>query len=234
MSTVCEQSALAFTPGCAQKGAVDTEKAHVEVRAPRLFNGAAVLWINLYGLVLAVPFLVSVAWVSFRPLGPSTFLIPVLFFAGLTYCLPIGLGNLHVRKIVRRINPVERRADDYVVQLILRPRRRSGFWAMMEDADDVGWLRLSEGHLVFEGDSVTLRIPFCEIRSVIQSNVGWRGMFLYGARVAVSVPLPGAGDGFEIADRSSMFLPQSRRIMMDLHRKLAEAVQSADKIGKTV
>src|SRR6266545_963699 len=115
--------------------------ATIEIAPPKLFTTAGVLVINAYGLLLIIPFLVSVLAISLLKFGLLTWLIPVGVVIATAYVLPFALGNSRVVKLVQSLNAPAGPAEDcFVVQLTCSPRIRSGIRALLEDADDVGCL----------------------------------------------------------------------------------------------
>lgn len=202
-----------------------TNPATVEIGQPRLFTMRAVSTVTAYGFLLLAPVFVSMLAVSVIPFGMLTILIPVLMLAGAAFFLPFGQGNTHVARLVRSFSPAaDMDQHAYVVQLTLEPRIRSGLRAWLDDADDVGWLSFGDAALIFTGDSVKLCIPYDHIERVQPRNIGLRGGFVNGRRIAVSVPgLPEAAV-LEFAERSSYLLPASRRISRELYRRLAAKV----------
>jgi hypothetical protein len=196
----------------------------IEIAQPRLFTMGAVLIVSAYGLLLAVPIFASMLAVSLLKLGVITVLVPCVAIVGTAFFLPIGLGNPYVTRLLRSLTPVSGNTEAaVVVQLTLSPRIRSGLRAMLEDADDVGYLSCGGSQLRFQGDSVKLSIPFECIQEVRPQNVGLRGCFLYGRRIRVVVSgLPDIGS-LEFAERSSWLLPSSRRITRELCRRLSRS-----------
>src|SRR5258708_374141 len=119
--------------------------AQLEVRPATLFGGRAVIAISLYGLILVIPVLLSMMIVSVLQFGVLTFLLPLGTIAVATFFLPLGFGNPHVTKLVRPLMPAPNaRQDTYIVQLTRKPRNRSGLGAVLEDADDIGFLSLTD------------------------------------------------------------------------------------------
>jgi hypothetical protein len=195
--------------------------AHIEIGKPRLFTLGAMLIVSAYGVLLAIPFLASLMVVSVLKLGVLTILIPVLAVAWAAIFLPFGLGNSYVSHLVRSLNPAAgKNAAGFVVQLSLSPRIRSGLCAILEDADDVGYLSFNGSGFMFQGDSVKLSVPYECIQEVLPHNIGIRGLFVYGRRIGVVVRgLPNVSS-LEFAERSSWLLPASRRITKRLYQHL--------------
>ena len=199
----------------------DSTEARIEIGSPRHFGTGAAWVINAYGLLLVIPFLMSVMAISLLSFGLLTVLTPLMCVIVTAYYLPCALGNLHVTRLVRKLRPAAQAPDGFVVQLTLKPRIRSGIQAALEDADDIGWLSLAESALVFHGDAVTLSVPYDQLSSVQLRNIGIRGLWVYGQRIEITVPkLPGV-ESFTVAERASWLLPTSRRTTRELFQRLA-------------
>lgn len=208
---------------------MQSNSATIEITPPRLFTGRAVGVVSAYGVLLLAPLLGSFFAVSLMRFGILTILIPLLVAAVTTYFLPFGFGNTHVTRLARSLNPAGGKASDgYVVQLTLSPRIRSGFRAVLEDADDIGYLRITDNGLCFEGDSVKLSVPFEQVEQVRLRNIGLRGLYICGQRIRALVSgVPGV-ESLEFAERASLLLPASRAITARLHERLsAETVRYA-------
>jgi hypothetical protein len=202
----------------------------MNVAEPKVFTGREILTVNAYGLCLAFPMLLAMLFVSVTSLGPTTVLVPVLTVAVTTFFLPFGFGNTHVARLVRAVRPAVNGPGNYIVQLTGHPRVRGGLRALLEDADDIGWLSLTDSALVFRGDSTDLTVPFSSIREVRRHSIGWRGLFLYGPVVVIETAgLPDL-QWVKFAERSSWMLPQSRKIARDLYRSIFDRL-SADQTG---
>jgi hypothetical protein len=198
---------------------MQSNSATIEIAQPRLFTTGAVAVVSAYGLILAVPIFMAILAVSLIKFGVLTVLIPFMVVAATAYFLPFGLGNAHVTRLVQSLPPRAGQGEDgYIVQLTLTPRIRSGLRAILDDADDIGYLSFTGRELLFRGDSITLSVPFDHLEEVRPQNIGLRGLFVYGRRIkVVASGLPNIR-AFEFAERSSWFLPDSRRIT----RKLSE------------
>ena len=199
--------------------------ATIEVAQPKLFRAGAVAAVNAYGALLAAPFVISVLVVSVTKFGLLTALIPLLVVAATAYFLPFGLGNTHITRLVRSLNPtVAKGGEGFVVQLTLSPRLRSGLRALLEDADDIGYLTFSGNELLFQGDSVKLSVPFDRIELVRPRNIGLRGLFVYGRRIKVVVSGLPQVESVEFAERSSWLLPTSQAITRRLYQRLSTRI----------
>jgi hypothetical protein len=115
--------------------------------------------------------------------------------------------------------------EAFLVQLTLAPRVRTNLRAMLEDADDFGFLRFDDRGFSFQGDSIQVSVPFTNVVQVHRQNVGMRGLYLCGPRIIVEVKgLPNV-EFLEFAERSSALVPQSKRITRRLLEKLERPVQ---------
>jgi hypothetical protein len=205
---------------------MESNAATIEIAQPKLFTAGAVAAVNAYGALLAVPFVISVLVVSLTKFGLLTALIPLLVVAATAYFLPFGLGNIHITRLVQSLNPaVSQSGEGFIVQLTLSPRLRSGLRALLEDADDIGYLTFSGNELLFQGDSVKLCVPLDRIERVRPQNIGLRGLFVYGRRIKVVVSGLPQIKSLEFAERSSWLLPTSRAITRRLHQRLSTPVR---------
>jgi hypothetical protein len=195
----------------------------MEIGQPRLLTAGAMVAICAYGLLLMVPVIIAMLVVSVLKLGVLTFLLPLLTIAAGTYFLPFGFGNSYVAKLVRSLDPAAgKEQNGFIVQLTFTPRLWSGIRALIEDADDIGWLSFTESTLVFRGDCVRFSIPFEHIRDVRTRNSGWRGLFVYGPGSSFVVSgLPNV-TSIRLAERSARLLPASRRNARVLQQRLLQ------------
>jgi hypothetical protein len=197
--------------------------ATIEITKPRSFTLGAAVVVNAYGLLLVAPIFASILVVSVIPFGLLTLLIPVVVVGASAFFLPFGLGNTHIARLVRSLDPAaSANGEGFIVQLTLSPRLRTGLQATLEDADDIGYLSFTGTGLQFQGDSVRLSVPFDRIAQVQPHNVGLRGRFVYGRRIKVVVAgLPNV-EFIEFAERSSWLLPNSRATTKRLFRRLSK------------
>jgi hypothetical protein len=191
----------------------------IKIKAAQHLRAGAVLAINLYGLLLGLPVLVAVAWVSFRPLDATTYIVPLIATALATVFLPFGFGNPHARRIGRRLRPPFAPDQARLVQLGTTPRLVGGLRGLLEDADDIGYLHLGPKGLVFFGDSLHMEAPFESIEEVSLHNVGFRGLYIYAPKIRVRVRGVQPGT-FEFADRFELWLPAARKETAKLFRDL--------------
>jgi hypothetical protein len=134
--------------------------------------------------------------------------------------LPFGFGNGYLTRLAQ---PLRAGSTDpaVLVQVSFVPRLRQGLRAWFEDADDIGWLSVVDSRLVFQGDSVQLSLPLTSLTEVQLENIGWRGLFAYGPKVRVVAPGLGLRQVLYFGERSSLLLPQSRRIARAIFRMIA-------------
>lgn len=194
----------------------------IEIQRARLFNGRAVFIVCAFGLLLVIPVLLSMLIVSSLQFGIWTVLVPLGAIGLATLLLPFGFGNTYVAGMVRTLRPADwNEADSFIVQITLVPRIRSGLRAVLEDADDVGWLNLNASGMSFTGDSVRFSIPYGSVRDLRSRTIGLRGLFVYPC-LALSVSgLPGIHE-LRIAERSGWFLGKSRSTTRRLYDRLTQ------------
>jgi hypothetical protein len=197
---------------------VESGKPMLKVRDPKWLTIGAVLALNGFGLLAFAPVLLSFAVVSVIPFGKVTFLLPVAMLCLVTFFLPLAFGNPYVQYLAGKLERTGAQ-QDFLVQVTCRPRRSGGPRGVLEDADDIGWLGVVEGHLEFKGDSLSLKLPRASIRGVSRQSVGWRGLFLTH-RTVVQVEGVAGINAFEFTERSSWLLLQSRRIGVEMHKVL--------------
>ncbi len=187
-------------------------KAHIDIRTPTLFTSPAVLVLNAFGFLAFLPVLASFLVVSVLKLGWVTVALPVAALAVATFFLPLAFGNTYVLALARKLDLVSSPDEErFLVQLKLTPRVQLGLRAVLEDADDMGWLFIGPTGIRFQGDAVTLEVPPENIVSVKSRTIGWRGLFLSGPRLEFKVTGIGPVTALEFAERSSWTLPGSRR-----------------------
>jgi hypothetical protein len=177
-----------------------------------------------FSLLLAIPVLAALLVISLRNLGVWTLGIPLLTLIGVVYILP-SLGNAYVSWILRGLVSHDSKAPDgLIVQITLCPRVRKGFRALIEDADDLGYLVLGETELMFQGDSLELFLPFERIISVHGENVGLRGLYVSSGRIRLDISGLDGFEAVEIAERASRVLPSSRKITRQLFQQIKSRI----------
>jgi len=184
----------------------------LQVREPRAFGLGALVRVHAYGLFLVVPVLLAAMWLSVSGTSLYALLLPFGALAVTCVFLPFGLGNSCISRLVRRsVNSTSSASERFIVQMTATPRLRTGLRAVLEDADDVGWLSIEGSDLRFEGDSVELKIPREAVAGIRPENIGLRTLFVYGPRLALEVRGFDNLNCVEFAERSSLLLPASRR-----------------------
>jgi hypothetical protein len=201
-----------------------------EITKAKLFTKKAILTINAYIILGAIPiiilnFLISPIFEFFkREMALSLSLVAlVLAVFQYLYFNPVWLGNPYVRKLVRSLNVSDK--SGYIIQLAIIPRLKSGFRAFLEDADDIGLLAITENELIFKGDSVKFSLPYTQILNIQKKNVGWRGAWIYGNRIQIDFLDSTYKKSFEFIERSSLCIPASRRITAELFNSLSAKIQ---------
>lgn len=198
--------------------------AKLEIRPARQFTGRAVLIVSAFGLLLVVPVLVSMLVLSSLHFGIWTVLIPLVAIAAATLLLPFGFGNTYVAKLARQLQPSDwDDSDCHVVQVTFHPRLRTGLRALLEDADDIGCLKLGTSELWFEGDSIRFSIAYRQLRELRLKTIGFRGLFAYTCLEMKVSDLAGIAE-IRVAERASCLLPTSRRSTRELHCRLVERI----------
>ena len=213
-------------------GSRGSNAARIDIGPPARFGVRAELAIHAWGMVLVLPVLACVLAISLGRLAPWHLLAAAAAIAWTAYFLPLGMGNASLTRLVRALNPAAGKGPGgFIVQLTLSPRIRSGLWAELEDADDIGCLRLTESELVFEGDSVKVSLPYHEIGRVRWRNIGLRGLFVCGRRITVEISGCSKVSALEFAERSSWVLPASRRTSQRLWEALSAKVAGGGETG---
>ncbi len=192
----------------------------LEIGKPRRFSIAALLGIYACSLLLIIPLVAVLLAVTIQPLGIFALILPLLVLVGTVLLSPL-LGNLCIKRLVAQAGPDVPPQGMFIVQLTCTPRLRSGFRALIDDADDIGRLMFSPSGLVFHGDSVTLRLPYKCVAQVEPHNVGFRGVFALRRRIALEISGLPEIEAIELAERSSHALPESAKIT----RKLCEQLE---------
>ena len=203
------------------------DAASIEIRSPRHFNGPALVVCSAYGLLLVLPTLLAILSVSLIGFGLFTIAIPLFTLAAATFFLPFGFGNPHVSRLANAFRPADPSpGQPFLVQLTGVPRLRSGIRALLEDADDIGWLTCSNEGVAFAGDSLNLWLPSSQIKRVRRENGGMRGLFLY-SRVAVELSDVPDFRWLKFAERSSWSLPRSRALTRGMYKEMARHIKNS-------
>ena len=204
------------------------EKPRIEISKPRRFGLIGVLETHAMSFLLGIPLLIALAIVSTKDLGLLNLLIPIAALVGVVYILPF-FGNAHISRIVRAVRPENLPPDKlWTVQVTLCPRIRKGLRALIEDADDVGYLALGDSALIFRGDSMQMTIPFDRIAAVHGENVGLRGLYVTAGRITLDVSGLDGFESLEIAERSSRVIFSSRKITRQMFAQLKKKLPARD------
>lgn len=195
----------------------------------RQFGPAAIALVYAYGLFLAVPVLAGVAAMTLAPASLPGLLMPLAGLALSALILPLGQGNLHVRRIVKRLaSPaVTSECRHFIVQITFAPRLRTGLRGLLETADDVGILRVEKTGFSFQGDSVECQCPAGSFELATADSIGWRGLHVYSRPSRLVLHTLGGEKTCEIAERESLWLPSSYRIMREMRVALEQVAESA-------
>ena len=215
-----------YVSRCSNLIAMAPSSPQLQIKPPHLLTLGAILIICAYGLLLFIPVLLAILFVSLRHLSFMTFLLPLMAAAITTFFLPLGFGNPYVVRLARALQPSgAKTSDGFIAQITFVPRIRSGVRALLEDADDIGWLSFNDASLVFQGDSVQLCVPFDCIRKLTTESIGWRGLFLYGPQTVVTFSgLPNVS-ALKLSERCSWLLPASRKQAKHVQTCLSEKMK---------
>jgi hypothetical protein len=192
------------------------------MQEPRVLTGQAVAMACGYGLLLMLPVLLALLLVSVLRFGWMTLVLPLATFAAATALLPFGFGNPLMRKLARHIHSAPSSPEaQFLVQLTFSPRLRPGLRALLDDADDIGWLQFRQSSVEINGDSTRLSIPYENIEQVRRGTIGFRGLYLYPA-LWISISGDKELKRFLVAERSSWLLTGARRITREIERQFRE------------
>ncbi len=196
-------------------------ESRVVLRDPVHFRMQEVVSVNMFSTGVALVLLGAMVLV-----GVIVFIVSFglgLILIGLSVCLGLYsamavlllpfTNNYYVARHVRRSIPLpEGDSETYLVQITLSPRVYGGLRGFLEDADDVGYLRFTEEGFEFFGDSITIQLPFENIESIQDVNVGIRGLWIVGRRVRVSTSAFPPYVGIEFLDREGLSVRRTRQI----------------------
>jgi hypothetical protein len=206
-----------------------SSEVKIQITQPILFTRRAILILGAYTIFMFIPlleviFLEPVIYKLFQPaIANAAFLAGLGMAMAIPFYLwPFCMGNSYVLLLVRRLGYFNE--NGFIVQLTTRPRLRSGFWSVMDDADDIGFLKLGAETLEFNGDSTMLSIPFAKIRNIRKKNIGYRGVWIAGSRIVIEVVEPAGNNFFEFFERSSISVPESRRTCQELFECLSAQI----------
>ena len=232
-----------------------TQEPKIQISAAQLFRIGSILLIWAYGILLLVPVLAAFVAISLLKLGLWTLLIPALTLLLTAWFVPLGQGNSYIASRLLKGRLAQEMSDGsagaprhikgahlptrspfapsaegsaaYIVQLTLKPRLRTGIRAALEDADDFGFLTLDEEGFAFQGDSISISVPYENIQAVSCENVGLRGRFIYGPRITLQIDGLANVESLQFAERSSITISQSKRTAHAIARQFASTMQDA-------
>lgn len=202
----------------------EMEKPVIEISQPRRFGVLSILAKYAFSFLLLIPFVAALMLISLQNLGQASLLILFLTLVG-TICISPALGNLYVFWAVRGLKSGAGMDDRLsIVQISFWPRIRKGFRALLEDADDVGYLSIDDTKIDFVGDSVRLSLPLQRVSALQGENVGLRGLYVTSGRITLQVSGLNGCEEIEIAERSSRLIFSSRKrtreLFADIQSKL--------------
>lgn len=201
-----------------------TGGVRLTVREPQRFR---ILVLYIYGLLMIVPVAMAMAATSLLNVGLLPALLPLGVALLTALFLPVGFGNPYIARVVRSLAPgPEIASAGFIVQLALTPRVCGGLRALMEDADDVGWLRVEGTQIAYRGDAIDLEVPRECIENVTVQNVGLRGLFLY-QRIRMTLRGNSRVECVDVAERSSWLVTGSRRRTRELVQTIHAFVNTA-------
>jgi hypothetical protein len=197
-------------------------KPHILIQKPDHFRICDILLINAIGLVPGlllgltgsagiILFIISV-YIR-EPLSLLLAVTGLLSAGTIVFFMPAASGNPYVRHIVKKSVGTDYDSTSSIIwQASFSPRIYDGFRGFMEDADDIGYIRVSERAFEFKGSHISFSLPFDCVKEVRLSNIGWRGFWLYGQRIRILTRSFDKFEGVEFIERASDTIISSRRI----------------------
>ena len=201
-------------------------KPHILIQKPDHFRIRDVLLIHAIGLVpglllgltgSAGTILLIISLYIREPLSLLPAVTGLLSAGAIVFFMPAVSGNLYVRHIVKKsVGADHDPASSIIGQAGFSPRIYDGFRGFMEDADDIGYIRVSESSFEFTGSHISFTLPFDCVKEVRLSSIGWRGFWLYGQRIRILTRSFDKFEGVEFIERASNTIISSRRITKTL------------------
>jgi hypothetical protein len=211
----------------------------IEIRQPDKFRINEAIMANLLtfvpssllGALISLGFVVPPICLLFLLIRKTTLIIFILslMFGAIClmasfiifYCFPLLLNvNYYIKFIAGRIlSPAPEGA--HICQISMTPKLCSGLRAVLEDADDIGYLTISGDSVEFKGDCVDFSIPKAEISGVRSCNIGWRGYWIAGKRIKLTISEHDKFKEIEISERHSWTIPDSRSIADEIHARIS-------------
>ena len=205
----------------------------LEIGAPEKFRMQAVMLENVFAL-LPIGILNLIALICSLLVGALTHILfgaPTSMFVFLfmivlamafclylmLVCIPVLQANPYVRYLVdKRHGWRPSSSNAYICQLSLSPRFYSGLRGFLEDADDIGWLEITEDGIVFNGDSMNLSLPFEAINRIATFDCGYRMLGMCGRKIRISTRALDGIQALEFGERQSYTIDTSRRLADDI------------------
>lgn len=132
-------------------------------------------------------------------------------------CFPVLQANPYVRHLVEKKHGCRQsNSNSYICQLSMSPRFYSGLRGFLEDADDLGWLEITDDGIVFKGDSMNLSLPFEAISRIATLGCGYRMLGMGGRKIRISTRALDGIQAFELSERQSYTIGTSRRLADDI------------------
>jgi len=151
------------------------------------------------------------------------FLLFIITGIVLFYSPAVLAGNPYVRIMVNKYEGlIESNKKDFIFQVSFTPRVHGGFRGFMEDADDIGYLKVSENSIIFAGDHVNFILPFTKIEDISLKNSGWRCLWLYGQRIKLMTNVLPNYQAIELVERQSNTLLSSKNITAGIVQKIKQ------------
>jgi hypothetical protein len=192
----------------------------LQISQPKNFRMNEVLIINAAGFIPGLlcgagwfgPVFVAAGLVAGNPILLAVGLLVSAVLGALLFFVPIWHANPYVCHIVKKATGEQALPGvSYVCQAAFSPRLHGGLRGFLEDADDVGLLRISKEAVSFTGDHVRISLPLEHIQKVSHCNSGWRSLWIGGRRIKL------ATDAFEGYKSIELIERQSNTIMAAYH-----------------
>lgn len=130
----------------------------------------------------------------------------------------ILLGNYYIKKLLRRNHNIVDR-NGYCFQIMTQPRQYVGVRAFLDDADDIGHLRLTKDGIMFDGSYIKCLIPFDKIVMIELKNSGMRGLWLI-LKLHLIVSNPAGVEELFFTERDSTNILSSWRLTIRLYEEI--------------
>jgi hypothetical protein len=223
----------------------EVESAIIEYSSPKCFKMDEVIILNVLGNIVGlVPIMiigmggaVSMGLVSMLntakrgmllfPMLLGSLLLGIAAMGLVLYFIPsLGNGNWLIKRILRTaLNQPDEISACFIFQLSTKPRRYTGMRGLLEDADDIGYLCLTDKALVYKGDSINMLVPYKSIRSIRYLSCGWRVLWLCGEKIEITFPVNNSLTTIVLGERASRSVTESKRIIKKTCESLSAKVK---------